>query len=234
MNPKKRPSLDQYWDVLAELLPKLSKSDQRVALVLYRELAKGAPVSAEQLADALEVPIDGAKEILNVDPIKSLVYSDEQGRVLGFGGLATASTHHQLEVDGRELWTWCAWDSLFIPELLGKTARVESQDPANGEIVRLTVSARGVESVEPEGAVVSFLIPDAKDFKESASNLMANFCHFVFFFASRKSGEGWVADHQGTFLYSLDEASELARRLNAKMFGHALVERSQGRSVTRS
>ncbi len=228
MNPKKRPSLDQYWDILAESLPKFSKSDQRVALVLYRELAKGAPVSVEKLADAVEVSTDGAKEILNADPFKSLVYLDEQGRVSGFGGLAAAPMHHKLEVDGRELWTWCAWDSLFIPELLGKTALVESQDPANGEIVRLTVSERGVESVEPEGTVVSFLLPDANDFKESASKVMANFCHFVFFFASRKSGEAWAADHEGTFLYSLKEASELARRLNAKLFGHALAERSQG------
>lgn len=229
MNTKKSPVLDQYWDILAGSLPKFSKSDQRVALVLYRELAKGAAVSAEQLADALEVPTDDATGILNVDPIKSLVYPDEQGRVSGFGGLATAPMHHKLEVDERELWTWCAWDSLFIPELLGKTALVESQDPANGEMVRLTVSERGVESVEPEGAVVSFLLPDANDFKESASNLMANFCHFVFFFGSRKSGEVWAADHEGTFLYSLNDASELARRLNTKLFGHALAEFSKGK-----
>ena len=227
MSQTKTRTLDQYWELLAEFLPQLSEMEQHAALVLYRELAKGAPLSAEQFADALEIPTDGAREILNIDPFRSLVYLDEQGRISGFGGLATAPMHHKLKVDGRELWTWCAWDSLFIPEILGTTALVESQDPSTGEVVRLTVTERGVESVQPEGTVVSFLLPNADDFKTSASNVMANFCHFVFFFASRKSGEEWAADHAGTFLYSLDEASELARRLNAKVFGHALAEQSQ-------
>jgi hypothetical protein len=37
-----------------------------------------------------------------------LARRDGQGRVLGFGGLAGAPMHHRLEVDGRDLSTWCA------------------------------------------------------------------------------------------------------------------------------
>jgi hypothetical protein len=39
------------------------------------------------------------------DSTKCFVYPDEQGRVLGFGGLAAAPMHHCFEVDGRTLWT---------------------------------------------------------------------------------------------------------------------------------
>jgi hypothetical protein len=31
--------------------------------------------------------------------------------------LAATAMHHRFEVDGRALSTWCAWDSLFIPEI---------------------------------------------------------------------------------------------------------------------
>jgi alkylmercury lyase len=129
--------------------------------------------------------------------------------------------------DPLTLWTWCAWDSLFIPELLDTTAHVESPDPDTGEVVRLDVGPRGVTTVEPGTAVVSFLMPDAMEFDKSATNVMATFCNFVFFFASRKSGERWVAKHPGTFLYSLDEAVALARRLNAKVFGLALGQQAR-------
>lgn len=187
------PTVDQYWEALRAALPELSPEDQRAAVALYRKLAQGRPLGAGDVAEALEVSVDD-----------------------------TAPMHHRFTVNGRTLWTWCAWDSLFIPEILGETARIESSDPGTGEVVRLTVSPTRVEAVEPEGAVVSFLLPDAHDFDTSAANVMAKFCHFVFFFASRGSGERWVARHPGTFLYSVDDAFALAKRLNAQNFGPAL------------
>ncbi len=216
----------QYWAALAEVVPEFTPEEQRVAVTLYRELAKGTPVSAEQLARALGVATAQARELLGRRSIKAMIYPDEQGRVVGFGGLAAAPMHHKFRVNGRTLWTWCAWDSLFIPEVLGATAHVESPDPETGEIVRLVVGPKDVTGVEPDTAVVSFLMADATAFDKSAANVMATFCNFVFFFASRESGKRWAAKHPGTFLYSLDQAVELARRLNARVFGDELVRRS--------
>ncbi len=153
------------------------------------------------------------------------MYPDDQERVAGFGGLTVAPMHHRVDLEGRTLWTWCAWDSLFIPAILGEPGRVTSADPETGELVRLTVHPREIESAEPPGAVVSFLLPDGQGFVASAANVMATFCHFVFFFACRASGERWVEKHPGTFLYSLGDAFELARRLNARNFGAELVRR---------
>ena len=112
--------------------------------------------------------------------------------MLGFGGLAAAPMSHKLDLEGRTLWTWCAWDSLFIPEILGEQARIESRDPHTGGTIRLTVTPEGVRSQEPETIVVSFVAPDAELFNSSADNVMASFCHFVFFFESRESGEAWA------------------------------------------
>src|SRR6266702_4176328 len=163
------PTVDEYWEALAKHLPTFSPEDQRVAVTLYRELAKGQPVDAAQLGRALGVAPAEARGFLNRDSIKAFVYPDDQGRVLGFGGLAAAPMHHRFEVDGRILSTWCAWDSLFIPEILGRPARVTSADPESGELVRLVVTPDRIETVEPEGAVVSFILPDADVFGTSAA-----------------------------------------------------------------
>ncbi|MGH8636888.1 MAG: organomercurial lyase, partial [Burkholderiales bacterium] len=115
-----------------------------------------------------------------------------------------------------------AWDGLFIPTVLGAAADVSSPDPDTRELVRLTVSPSGIERAEPNDAVVSFPLPERGDFDESAENIIGGFCHSVFFFTSRESGERWRANHEATFLYSLDDAFQLGRRLVRKQFGHEL------------
>jgi alkylmercury lyase len=219
------PTLDEYWEELELYLCRFSPEEQRAAVMLYRELAKGKAVDADQLAGALGLSLAESQSLLHRDAIKRFVFPDEKGRVLGFGGLAAAPMHHRFEVGGRALSTWCAWDSLFIPEILGCPAQVTSSDPESGDVVRLVVAPDRVESVEPEGTVVSFVRPDAQAFGAAATNVMAKFCHFIFFFSSRASGERWTAKHPGTFLYSLDDAFVLAKRLNARNFGLELRPR---------
>ena len=219
----KVPALDEYWGKLESQLRPFSPEDQRVAVALFRELAKGKAVDADQLGRALGRPPAEIRALLESDAIKALIHPDSQGRVLGFGGLAATPMHHRFEVNGRTLWTWCAWDSLFIPEILGRLARVTSQDPETRESVRLVVTPERVESVVPAEAVVSFIRLETEVFSKSAENVMENFCHYVFFFASRSSGERWTAKHPGTFLYPLNQAFTLAKRLNARNYGAELA-----------
>ena len=219
------PTVDQYWETLAPHLRPFSPEEQRTAVALYRELAKGRAVDAEHFARALDTTPGAARALLERDALKRFIYPDTQGRVVGFGGLATAPMHHRFEVNGRALWTWCAWDSLFIPEILGRPAHVTSSDPESRELVRLIVTPERIESVEPGGAVISFIQPDAEAFGTSAANVMAKFCHYIFFFSSRTSGERWTAKHPGTFLYTLDDAFTLAKRLNAANFGLGFATR---------
>jgi alkylmercury lyase len=100
---------------------------------------------------------------------------------------------------------------------------VTSADPESGGTVRLTVAPERIEQVEPNDAVISFIWPHAGVFKSSAANVMTRFCHFIFFFESRSSGDRWTGKHSGTFLFSLDDAFALAKRLNANNFGSPLA-----------
>ena len=56
--------------------------------------------------------------------------------------------------------------------------------------------------------------------------MIQGFCHFVLFFTTRETGERWVAEHDGTFLLSVDDAYEVERRTNALQFAEALAEPS--------
>ncbi len=67
------PDLDQYWEALEAVLPRFTPDEQRAAVTLYRELAKGSPVSAEQFAAALGVPVATARDLLERDSIRSFV-----------------------------------------------------------------------------------------------------------------------------------------------------------------
>jgi alkylmercury lyase len=214
---------NEYWAALLPHMPRFSVEEQRVAVAPYRELAKGKPIDDAQLASTLGLSIVATRALVARETIKSLVYADDKGRVRGFGGLAATAMHHRFEVNGRALSTWCAWDSLFIPEILGRPARASSVDPESGEIIRLVITSERIESVEPIGTLMSFIRPDAHAFGTSAANVMTKFCHFIFFFASRSSGERWVDRNPGTFLLSLDDAFGLAKRFNANNFGSELA-----------
>jgi len=222
------PSVDLYWKELSGALPDFSPEQQRVAVAVYRELAKGEAMTASQMAAALGGAGAGA---LDEDPLRRFIYRDKNDHIAGFGGIATAPMHDEFYLNDKRLWTWCAWDSLFLPIVLGETAEVRSPDPETGELVRLRVSPSGIEVAQPEGTVVSFLVPDAEAFETSAANVMANFCHFVFFFASRASGERWAARHAGIFLSSLEDAWKLARLLTEKQYGQELARARVLRSL---
>jgi alkylmercury lyase len=141
-----RPSLQELTDSLCAAFPKLDDPQRRLALATYRRLSRGMAASLVEIADDAGIEIEKAQRIFDG---WIGVYSDEAKRVIGFWGLTIAKMKHRFEVDGAQLYTWCAWDTLFLPELLEKSARVESVCDATGKPVRLSVSSKRVESADP-------------------------------------------------------------------------------------
>ena len=202
--------------VLSELPTEISAEEQDISRQLFRTLAEGRPVAIEGLAAALDL---AEEQIASILEQWNEVYYDDEHRIIGHLGLTVRETSHRFEVDGQRLYTWCAWDTLFIPAILQTTAHIESTCPATGGTIALTVSPNGVESVEPACAVISFLTPEASSARE---NIIGSFCHFVHFFSSREAGERWTSEQQGTFLLSLEEAFYLGGRMNEARYGGVL------------
>ncbi len=210
------PDLDQLARIFVEAFPRLDVDDQGLAITLYRLLAEGEPVSRERLARAFARPAKAVSHTISQWPG---VFYDESDHIIGFLGLTIKETRHRLQVNGITVYTWCAWDTLFLPQLLNATATVTSTCAATGEEIRLTVSPSRIEAVDPHDIVVSFLTPDEHELRE---NIITSFCPFVYFFRSRKDGGAWVAEHDGTFLLSLDDAFIVGKKKNAKRFKESL------------
>jgi len=142
---------------LAAATPSLNDEQQQLALGLYRLLADGQPVEQDRLATRTGLEPQHVTELLGELPG---VYLDDSDRVIGFWGLTIRPMTHRLLVDGRVLYAWCAWDTLFLPELIGKLAQVQSTCPTTSTAISLTVHGRKVTNVAPDSTVLSFLHRD--------------------------------------------------------------------------
>ena len=201
---------------ILELFPPLGELEQRISLALYRLLARGEPVARAALAAAAGAPLS------EIDAALSDwygVYRDGRDRVIGYWGLSLAPTNHRMRIDGRLLHTWCAWDTLFIPELLGASARVESSCPVTRAPIALAVHRDGVETESGDPPYVSLLAPDPAKVRQ---DVVLNFCNYVHFFSSAQAAQAWTARHPGTLAVTLREAWRLGRKRNATRYPGAL------------
>ena len=203
---------------LTSAVPKVNAGEQALALALIRARAKGEPVSDHALAAETGAPASGVRDSLERWPA---VFRDEYGSVVGFMGLSVVEFgEHRIDIDGRRLTAWCAWDTLFLPELLGRSVEVTSRCPVTGEAISLTVTAGGPSGVRPDGAVLSFLAPD----RPFDVDVMQSFCHFVHFFAFQRAAEEWTVEHPGTFALPIEQGFRLGRLTNEAALGRALRE----------
>jgi alkylmercury lyase len=197
------------------LFPRLGPSGRAVAVCLYRLLARGRPVHPDALARAAGL------ERAEVDALLAAWHGVQRDgeAVTGFWGLTVRpGSPHVLQVDGVTLHAWCAWDTLFLPDLLAARAQVTSRDPVSGEPLRLVVTPEALESIEPAGAVLSMLEPR----EDMLADIVTRFCGHVHFFASPRSGEAWLSTHPGATLMSPADGHALGRLRNEGQFGEAL------------
>lgn len=212
------PTIEEISRAFIDGFVTLDDEEQRLTRVLYRLLATGRPAPPDAIAGEAGWPVVEVVQRLDAWPA---VFRNTDGAVVGFWGLAAEEvSEHRLEIEGvGTAWAWCAYDTLFIPPLLGVPARVTSPCPTTRETIRLTVSRDGVEDLEPATAVSSMLTPDMP----FGDDVVQTLCHYVHFFASPDAAERWTGNHPGTFQLSVADAFEVARRANAGVFP-AIVE----------
>lgn len=197
------PTVEEIAKILAE---RLNPDPLRllVSQQLNRLLAQGQPVSIDQLALTLNLPYDQVTALLHQSPH---IEYDELGNIVG-AGLSLVPTPHRFQVNGHDLFTWCAMDTLFFPMILQQTAQVASQCPVTQEWVKLTVTPERIEHLEPPSAMVSVVIPE-----EACCNIRSDFCNHVHFFSSPEAAATWQTTHPGVVILPVAEAYRVGHLL---------------------
>ncbi len=190
---------------------------RRVATATYRLLARGRAVEPRQVAAFAGAPLEQVEAVLED---WGGTRRDNEGRIVAFGGLDLEPTSHAMRINGTQLFTWCAWDTLFIPLILDAEAAVESGTP-DGGTVSLTMGANGVRDVTPATAVLSLVRPPEAE----SSEIRNRFCRHVMLFRDEEAGRRWAADRDDVTLVSVEEGARLGRRHAEAVIGEVPVRR---------
>lgn len=209
--PTATPTYDQIVEGLRTANIALDPDGQRHAVALLRAVGEGDPVSASELASRTGQSPEEAQAFLDSIPG---VYKDDDGSVVGFWGLA--NTHfppHEYKLNGRDLFTWCAWDPFILTDWLGGNAEVRSVDAQTKEPLGFRIENGKAVDLSHDGLVLSF-----KYVEEWDHDVIASFCHFVHFFTDRTSAEAWTAEQPDTFVLSLDDGIRLGKEWGRLVF----------------
>ena len=187
---------------------------QRLSVALYRKLADGDPVARDALAAASGLAVDRGMNLLSELPRTAIEY-DATGAIVGYLGLSIAPTRHRLQLESRTVYTWCALDALFLPQVLAAAAVIVSPCPATGQSVEVRLTAESLTKVLPDVAVVSMVEPDLDRCRD---DLRGMFCRHVNFFANTAAFDTWRDGRSGFLRLSMADAHALARQRNAARY----------------
>jgi alkylmercury lyase len=204
VKPEKRQAMNPIelllkWDLETNQTPfEESTLPHRFEIQTLRLLAEGKPVSAEMISSKLGMPTNIAQAVFEASHGKG--EWDGEGRLIG-NALTLVPTQHRFRVMQKDLYTWCAHDSILLPGLLGMTAEVESPDPLNGDLIKLVITPEGPETYSPKTAVITTF-----QATEPATGPKSAVCTNSHYFTSHTSAEAWSHDRPGVNIMTIEEA----------------------------
>ena len=142
----------------------------------------GEPVTIHTVATHTGYSTSKVQQILASPDLVGRVRRDQEGLLVGIAGLSIESTRHEIRIDGRRLWTWCALDAVGVFNALGASGEVSSTPPDGSD----PMTIRFVEgaSVSDE----SLFLLDGFD----ATNSLETWCPSVNFFPDSDTATAWA------------------------------------------
>ena len=187
-------------------LGQLADSNNLLRAVAFQHLIRNSqPVTPEQLAEASGLDLERTTTMLEELDRAGRIRRDGTGRVVGSAGLSVRPDRHQIELNGRKFWTWCAYDILGIFGALRADGDARSPSPPDRTVIELRFVGGRPQHAE------AVLFRPAEDVMSQCDNVYEEWCPNSNLFASRKLAQAWADEHQlaGRVL-SLEEASALA------------------------
>jgi alkylmercury lyase len=169
-----------------------------------RLLSAGEPVALERLAAAAASSVEDVETALAA---QTSAERDGQGRLVGLA-LTLQPKSHRVTVGGRTLFAWCATDTLMVPVVLGRPARVESTCPQTGRAIRIELTPDTVERLDPHDAVMTAVRPRGR-----LADVRSATCAHGHFFSSNVATTAWTSAHPDGHVYPVEEAFRLDRQV---------------------
>jgi alkylmercury lyase len=150
---------------------------------------------------------------------------DHRGRILGWG-FTLVPTSHQVRIGGKQLFAWCAFDTIQFPPALHVEAQIHSTCPVTGAPIQFVVTTEGeiqdlteaqarLSLLIPEHCVTSgntrLIVPEHDGKGEGIPRGCPAFCEQSLFFQSEEAASTFLTMHPQAMLLSLEEAAQLAR-----------------------
>ncbi len=157
-------------------------------MIRFLLLQSSGPVSPDRLATAMHWTPSEVEAFLHA----SGLVIDDRGTIQTVAG------------------SGCALDTLLFSMLTGHSTRVVRTCPATGKQIRLTVTPQGTLDLDPQGAVLSLLLPSRET---SASNAQETICSYGHFFVDQEHASPWPGLHPEAVLLSIEDAAHLASAL---------------------
>jgi alkylmercury lyase len=191
-------------DLLAtQLVAHLDCTQDVACQQILRGLAEtGQPLAPTQLARRLHM---SHKHVMTHLARVADTEFDEEGQIVGWG-ITLKPTQHQFWVQGHALFTWCAFDTVLFPPLLGLCAQVKSICATSGQLIQFRAKPEGIEELTPMTAVLSLILPAAR-----CDCVRESFCQQSLFFQSEQAASTFLNVHPEAVLLSLEEAALVAQ-----------------------
>ena len=204
--------IDELKELFIQAFPKLDITGQQQAAQLYQLLAQGQPVNIEIFASHINLSTNETKRLL--DNWTGVSFNNKH-QIDAFWGLSTSKTTHSFNTGQHILYTWCAWDLLFMPVILKQTITATTQCPLSKQKITLTISEHGIEEVNPADTMITFIKPTLEQLK---ANVTSSFCQYIFFVESEQTGRKWQQQHNDGFLLELDQGFNLGKDIIKQVF----------------
>ncbi len=202
-----RPSLDALAERLSE---QLQCEQEDLCLPILHQVSRGRPLPKATLSTSLEISQDELEQRLTRLPDTEF---DREGNIVGWG-VTLVPTRHRFQMDGKSLYTWCAFDTVLFPPTLGETAQVQSTCPVTGQPIIFVATPDGVvKELTPVSAVLSLIIP-----AERSDCVRSTFCEQSLFFQSAQAASLWLSTHPGALILSIEEAALVGKLVASVRF----------------
>ena len=202
----------ELQQLFSQAFPKLNNAGQQQAKQLYHLLSNGEAISVQDFANEIKLTNEQADAILEN---WTGVSFDDNKNIDGFWGLSTTKTRHSFELNNHTLYTWCAWDLLFMPVIFQQTITAHTTCPVTDNEITLIISKNKIEQAKPVDAMITFIKPALEQLK---ANVTQSFCQYVFFVESEQAGLEWKKGREGGFLLDLDTGFDLGKNIINDVF----------------